>query len=101
VVTAIDPFTGDVRWKYTVGAGSASAGVLGTAGGVLFAGSREGFLMALDSRTGGLLWKYQTGAEIRASPISYSIDGRQYVAISNDSALTVFALPAAPASQKK
>ena len=37
VVTAIDPFTGDVRWKYALDAGSASAGVLGTAGGVLFA----------------------------------------------------------------
>jgi PQQ-dependent dehydrogenase (methanol/ethanol family) len=93
VITAIDPFTGDIRWKYVLEAGSASAGVLGTAGGVLFAGSREGYLLALDSRTGKLLWKYQTGAEIRASPVSYSLDGRQYVAIANDSALTVFALP--------
>jgi alcohol dehydrogenase (cytochrome c) len=94
VITAIDPFTGDVRWKYTLNGGSASAGVLGTAGGVLFAASREGYLLALDSRTGKLLWKYQTGSEIRASPIAYALDGRQYVAIANDSALTVFALPA-------
>jgi alcohol dehydrogenase (cytochrome c) len=93
VITALDPFSGEVRWKYTLDAGSASAGVLGTAGGVLFSGSREGYLLALDSRTGKLLWKYQTGSEIRASPISYSLDGRQYVAIANDSALTVFALP--------
>jgi len=94
VVTAIDPFTGDVKWKYTLQAGSASAGVLGTAGGVLFSASKEGFLLALDSRTGKLLWRYQTGAEVRASPISYAVNGRQYVAIANDSALTVFALPA-------
>jgi alcohol dehydrogenase (cytochrome c) len=93
VITAIDPFTGDVRWKYPLHTGSASAGVLGTAGGVLFAASREGYLLALDSRTGKLLWKYQTGAEIRASPIAYSLDGRQYVAIANNSALMVFALP--------
>jgi alcohol dehydrogenase (cytochrome c) len=93
VVTAIDPFTGDIRWKYTLQNGSASAGVLGTAGGVLFSASKEGFLLALDSRTGKLLWKYQTGSEIRASPISYAINGKQYVAIANDSALTVFALP--------
>ncbi len=93
LIEAIDPFSGDVRWKYSLDTGSASAGVLGTAGGVLFASSHEGYLLALDSRTGNLLWKYQTGAEIRASPISYSLDGRQYVAVSNDSALTVFALP--------
>jgi alcohol dehydrogenase (cytochrome c) len=93
VITAIDPFSGDVRWKYTLDAGSASAGVLGTAGGVLFAASREGYLLALDSRTGNFLWKYQTGSEIRASPVSYSLDGRQYLTIANDSALTVFALP--------
>jgi PQQ-dependent dehydrogenase (methanol/ethanol family) len=93
VITAIDPFTGDIRWKYTLQNGSASAGVLGTAGGVLFSASKEGFLLALDSHTGKLLWKYQTGSEIRASPISYAISGKQYVAIANDSALTVFALP--------
>jgi PQQ-dependent dehydrogenase (methanol/ethanol family) len=93
VITAIDPFTGDIRWKYTLQAGSASAGVVGTAGGVLFAGSKEGFLLALDSQAGQLLWKYQTGSEIRASPISYSVGGKQYVAIANDAALTVFSLP--------
>ena len=92
VVTAIDPFTGEVKWKYELKYGSASAGVLGTAGGVLFSASKEGYLLALDSRTGKLLWRYQTGSEMRASPMSYSVDGRQYVAIANDSALTVFAL---------
>lgn len=93
IITAIDPLTGDIRWKYTLEAGSASAGVLSTASGVLFSASKEGFLLALDSRTGKLLWKYQTGAEIRSSPMSFAINGKQYVAIANDSALTVFALP--------
>ena len=93
VITAIDPFTGDVRWKYTLQQGSASAGVLGTAGGVLFAASKEGFLLGLDARAGKLLWKYQTGSEIRASPMAYAVDGKQYVAIANDAALMVFALP--------
>jgi alcohol dehydrogenase (cytochrome c) len=92
VITAIDPLTGEIRWKYPLHLGSAAAGVLGTAGGVLFAASKEGYLLALDSRTGKLLWKYQTGSEIRASPIAYAINGKQYVAIANDSALTVFAL---------
>ncbi len=93
VITAIDPFTGDVRWKYTLKEGSTSSGVLGTGGGVLFAASQEGYLLALDSRTGKLLWKYRTGSGMRASPISYSLDGRQYVAVANDAAITVFALP--------
>jgi alcohol dehydrogenase (cytochrome c) len=92
VITAIDPLTGEIRWKYPLHLGSAAAGVLGTAGGVLFAASKEGYLLALDSRTGKLLWKYQTGSEIRASPIAYAINGKQYVAVANDSALTVFAL---------
>ena len=93
MLTAIDPFTGDVRWKYTLQQGSASAGVLGTAGGVLFAASKEGFLLGLDARAGKLLWKYQTGSEIRASPMAFAVDGKQYVAIANDAALMVFALP--------
>jgi alcohol dehydrogenase (cytochrome c) len=92
VITAIEPLTGEIRWKYTVLLGSASAGVLSTGGGVLFAASREGFLLALDSRSGKLLWKYQTGAEIRSSPISYAVGGKQYVAVANDSSLIVFAL---------
>jgi alcohol dehydrogenase (cytochrome c) len=95
-VTAIDPFTGDVRWKFPLQYGSASTGVLATGGGVLFAASKDGYLIALEARTGRLLWKYQTGTEIRSSPISYSVGGRQYVAVSNDAALVAFALPAMP-----
>lgn len=93
LITAIDPFTGDVKWKFELKEGSTSSGVLGTGGGVVFAASQEGYLLALDSRTGKLLWKYRTGSGMRASPISYALDGRQYVAVANDAALTVFALP--------
>jgi alcohol dehydrogenase (cytochrome c) len=73
--------------------GSAAAGVLGTAGGVVFASDPEGSLVALNARTGEKLWHYQTGGDIRSSPISYQVDGTQYVAIAGDSALFVFALP--------
>jgi alcohol dehydrogenase (cytochrome c) len=73
--------------------GSAAAGVLATAGGVVFASDPEGSLLALDARTGALQWRYQTGGEIRSSPISYAVDGKQYVAIAGDSTLFVFALP--------
>ncbi len=92
-VRAIDPMTGDIRWSFPMRLGSAAAGVLGTAGGVLFASDPEGSLIALDARTGTKLWHYQTGGEIRSSPISYEVDGKQYVAIAGDSALFVFGLP--------
>jgi alcohol dehydrogenase (cytochrome c) len=92
-VRAIDPLTGSVRWNFPLQLGSHAAGMLGTAGGVLFAASKDGYLIALDSRRGKLLWKYQTGAEIRSSAISYAVNGQQYIAISNDSSLMTFALP--------
>ena len=66
---------------------------LATAGGVLFASSRDGNLIALDSKTGKYLWHYQTGGNHAASPISYAIDGRQYVALTAGNVLYSFALP--------
>jgi PQQ-dependent dehydrogenase (methanol/ethanol family) len=92
-VRAIDPLTGDVRWNFPMHVGTAAAGVLGTAGGVLFAADPEGSLLALDARTGATLWHYQTGGAIQSSPISYAVDGKQYIAIAGDSTLFVFALP--------
>jgi len=92
-VRAIDPMTGDIRWSFPMRLGSAAAGVLGTSGGVLFASDPEGSLVALDARTGVKLWHYQTGGEIRSSPMSYAVDGKQYVAIAGDSTLFVFGLP--------
>jgi PQQ-dependent dehydrogenase (methanol/ethanol family) len=91
-IRAIDPTTGDVRWSFDLHQGSWAAGVLATAGGVLFASSKDGNLIALDARSGKELWHYQTGADIMSSPISYSVDGRQYVAVSTDSTLVTFAL---------
>ena len=92
-IRALDPITGSVRWNFPLQTGSHAAGVLATAGGVVFGASRDGYLVALDARTGKLLWRYQTGAEIHASPMSYALDGKQYVAIATDSALFTFTLP--------
>jgi alcohol dehydrogenase (cytochrome c) len=92
-IRAIDPQTGTVKWNFDLHLGSVGAGVLSTAGGVVFAGAKDGNLIALDARTGAELWHYQTGAEINASPISYSLDGKQYVAITADSTVFTFALP--------
>jgi alcohol dehydrogenase (cytochrome c) len=92
-IRALEPATGAIRWSTRIQTGSHAAGVLATAGGLVFAGSKEGNLMALDAVSGKILWHYATGASIRSSPMAYAIGGKQHVAVSNDSALTVFTLP--------
>jgi len=92
-VKAIDPESGDAKWEFRFIYGSLAAGVLATRGGVIFAGCRDGNLVALESRTGKLLWRFQTGAEINSSAISYAVDGRQYIALAAGQVLYSFALP--------
>ncbi|MGD0435093.1 MAG: PQQ-binding-like beta-propeller repeat protein, partial [Bryobacteraceae bacterium] len=92
-VMALDTETGEVKWRYRIAQGSLGGGVLATAGGVVFAAAGDGNLIALDSRTGTLLWRFQTGGgRIAASPMSYSVDGKQYVALSAGNVLYSFAL---------
>lgn len=95
-IKAIDTLTGTVKWSYRISAGSLAAGVLATKGGVLFAGTREGNMLALDAQSGKLLWKMQTGGTIASSPMSYAVDGTQYVALSAGGVLYSFALPQEP-----
>ncbi|MDY0885675.1 PQQ-dependent dehydrogenase, methanol/ethanol family [Dongia soli] len=57
------------------------AGMLVTKGGVLFTGDQRGRFLAYDAKTGKELWKFQTGSGINASPITYQLDGKQYVAV--------------------
>ena len=77
------------------GAGSSStqsptfAGLLSTASGVVFGGDNEGNFMAFDSRTGKNLWHYQTGSSIwGGAPMTYMLDGRQYVVIGAGTTIT-------------
>ena len=101
-VRAIDPATGSIRWEFKHYS-APFAGVMSTAGGLVFAGDMEGYLTALDARTGDHLWHFQTGAPIYSAAITYALDGRQYVAIPSGGALTVFALPEdrRPAGRRK
>lgn len=92
-VMAIDPETGKAQWKFELSQMALSPGVLATAGGVVFCATTEGYLIALDAVTGKLLWRYQSGAPLTSAPISYSLEGRQYVAISVANGLVSFALP--------
>ena len=92
-IKAIDPETGKTVWDFKLFQGSLQNGVLATAGGLLFASSRDGNVIALDAKTGKRLWHYQTGSNHAASPISYAVDGRQYVALTAGNILFSFALP--------
>lgn len=90
-VQAIDPQTGEKKWVYKMHDVSDS-GVLTTASDVLFTGSREGYFQVLDDRTGKLLWRATLGGQLAAAPITYEVDGKQYVAMSGGHALFVFGL---------
>lgn len=92
-IKAIDPETGKTVWDFKLHQGSLSNGVLATGGGVLFASSRDGNITALDAKTGKHLWHFQTGGSNGAAPMSYAVDGRQYIALSAGSNLFTFALP--------
>jgi len=70
-----------------------SPGLLATAGGLIFTGDTEGYLIALDARTGKVLWHFQTGSPIKAAPISYSFRSKQYIAIAAGANLIAFKLP--------
>ena len=92
-IKAIDPETGKTMWDFKIFQGSTTNGVLATAGGVVFAATREGNLIAVDARTGKFLWRFQTGGNMAASPMSYAVDGKQYIAVSGGTSVYSFALP--------
>src|SRR5262249_13683270 len=90
-ILAVDPATGDTKWRFDM-VSTPSAGILATAGGLVFSGDWEGDLFALDARTGKVLWKFQTGGGVNASPISYALDGKQYIAVAAGGSILTFGL---------
>ena len=92
-VRALDLTTGKLRWEYKqVGARSYGAGLLSTAGGLLFSGDDQGLFVALDAATGRPLWHFNAGQRISASPISYSFKAKQYIALAAGSNVIAFGL---------
>ena len=90
-VIAIDPQTGQKKWtfkQYDV----TDSGILTTATDVLFTGGREGYFYALDARTGVELWKSSLGGQIANGPMTYAVDGKQYVSIISGNSLITFGL---------
>ena len=90
-VIALDPRTGEQRWKFEM-TDVTTSGILTTASDLLFTGGREGYFYAFDARDGALLWRSTLGGMIHNGPISYAVDGTQYVAAAAGNALFVFSL---------
>ena len=89
---AVDPATGQVKWKFEH-ASPTWSGVLSTAGGLVFTGDAEGNFIAMDAAEGKPLWHFQMGGAVYAAPIAFAVDGKEYVAIAAGSAVYAFGLP--------
>jgi alcohol dehydrogenase (cytochrome c) len=90
-ITAVDPRTGDIRWQFKM-VDVTDSGVLSTASDLIFAGGREGYFYALDARTGAVLWRAMLGGQIANGPVTYAVEGRQYVSVAAGNAVFTFAL---------
>ena len=91
-IRAVDPQTGEKKWDYRLSAPSTEAGILTTASDMLFSGGRDGAFYALDARDGKLLWETNLGPSVAAGPMTYAVNGKQYVSIQAGSALFTFSL---------
>jgi PQQ-dependent dehydrogenase (methanol/ethanol family) len=97
ILRAFDIETGKVMWQISLPGPVQSnyAGVLTTSGGLVFFGESSGGFAAVDARTGKYLWHFETNHAMKASPMTYEVDGRQYVAIASGANIFSFALPEA------
>jgi alcohol dehydrogenase (cytochrome c) len=96
VLLALSIPEGKILWRYPqVGRGNSWGGTLTTAGGLVFFGDDAGSAEAVEATTGHPLWHFNTGQEMHASPMTYAVDGTQYVAIAAGSDVFSFtrALP--------
>jgi PQQ-dependent dehydrogenase (methanol/ethanol family) len=101
-VTAVNIDTGKIAWQQKTEQ-PMIGGALATAGGLVFAGEGNGLFKAYDSRTGKILWQFQCGAGVNAPPVSYTVGGKQYIAVAaggntqldfkRGNSIFVFALP--------
>ncbi|WP_028300134.1 PQQ-dependent methanol/ethanol family dehydrogenase [Oceanospirillum beijerinckii] len=80
VLRAIDPKTGEEKWRYKNYA-PLWGGVLATKGNLVFTGNPEGYLMAFDAKTGEMKYKFNTGSGIVGSPITWEQDGEQFISV--------------------
>lgn len=92
-IRAIDYRTGKIVWDHEIGRGGGSAGILTTAGHLLFTADNSGNMLALDPATGRTLWHVNLGGRMESGPETFELDGRQYVVVSAQDLLFAFTLP--------
>ena len=97
VLRAIDYQTGKIVWNHDLGDGESSAGVLTTDSGLTFTGDSAGSVLALRTTDGVTLWHSGIG-RVGNSPVTYELDGRQYLLVGGGSTLYAFTLPEKPAT---
>jgi alcohol dehydrogenase (cytochrome c) len=85
-IQAISVETGKTLWVYEQRAGMMS--LLSTAGGLIFGGDTNGRFRAFDQRTGRILWEVNLGSPVSGYPVTFAVDGKQYIAVSTGSSLT-------------
>jgi alcohol dehydrogenase (cytochrome c) len=90
-IRAIDPKTGDIRWEFQIQPRS-TAGIMATAGDLVFSGSIDGYFYALDAVSGEELWHIAVGSRVHSSPMSFAVDGTQYVTIAAGNVVYTFGL---------
>ena len=90
-IRAIDPTSGDIRWEFPMQP-RARSGVLSTAGDVVFSATVDGSFFALDAETGEQLWYIPLGGPVNANPMTYAVDGRQYVTMTVGNTVYTFGL---------
>jgi len=93
---AIDYQTGSIRWSHdyptAAGGGLGGAGILTTAGKLLFSGDPAGNLIAYDPATGKILWHFRLGSSLSNGPMTYMLDGKQYLIAGAGDTLLAFAI---------
>ena len=91
MIRALDPRTLEPKWDFKMN-DITWAGVLTTASDLAFGGGKEGYFIALNARTGELVWKAALGGQINSGPMTYAVNGKQYVTVAAGSALFTFGL---------
>jgi alcohol dehydrogenase (cytochrome c) len=90
---AIDIQTGKTAWEIPdIGGGILASGLMATSGGLIFYGDGSGALVAADAKNGALLWHFNTGQNWKGGPMTYTVDGNQYIGVAAGSTILAFSL---------
>jgi alcohol dehydrogenase (cytochrome c) len=100
VIEAIDYQTGKIRWSHELGE-SSGAGIMTTDSGLTITGDGNGNILALETANGKTLWHAGLGAPMQSSPITYELDGRQYIMTGSGGVLFTWALPESMTAAKR